>query len=141
MRSSPTPSVATSRILIVDDDADNREILEMVLEREGFVIVCAGTGGEACALVTQDPPHLILLDLMMPDMTGYAVVALLKGNPTTRDIPIVMLSAMADHPTRLRALRAGATDFITKPVGRAELCARVKAALRPDARDLPQTCT
>jgi CheY-like chemotaxis protein len=118
-----------ARILIVDDEPDNREVLELILAREGFVIRNAASGEEALASVAQQAPDLILLDIMMPAMTGYQVMAKLRGNPATKNIPVIMVSALSDRNSRALALSAGAEDFLAKPVDRAELCARVRKLL------------
>jgi len=118
-----------ARILIVDDERDNREFLEIVLAREGFLITTAASGEEALAAVAQQAPDLILLDLMMPGMNGYEVAAKIKGDLATKDIRIVIVSALDDRNSRTLAQNAGADDFFTKPMGRAEVCERVKALL------------
>jgi DNA-binding response OmpR family regulator len=117
------------RILIVDEDADNRQLLEIVLAREGFLLQTAASGEEALARVAQQPPDLILLDLTMPDMTGYEVLGKLKGDPANKNISVLILTALNDPATRILALSAGADDLLTKPLARLELCARVKSAL------------
>ncbi len=128
--SSTAPVPSWPLVLIVDDDADNRAILEIVLVREGLRVALAQNGHEALLAVEHDPPDLILLDLMMPDMSGYQVAAALKGNVATREIPIIMLTAMGDRATRVRALAVGIVEVLTKPVDRLALCGRVRAALR-----------
>jgi PAS domain S-box-containing protein len=124
------PAAAPSRILIVDDERHNRQLLELMLRAEGFVLLAAASGEEALAMVAQEPPDLILLDIMMPEVDGYRVAEALKGRPTTRNIPIIMVSDLDDRDARMRGLQAGAEDFLTKPVDRAELCVRVRNLLR-----------
>ena len=119
------------RILVVDDRRDNIEVLEIVLEAEGFLILTATSGGEALASVAEQPPDLILLDVMMPGMDGFQVAAEIKGNPATRSIPILMVTALSGGLVRTRALSAGAEDLLNKPFGSAELCARVRDLLYP----------
>ncbi|MEO6423144.1 MAG: EAL domain-containing protein [Candidatus Nitrotoga sp.] len=117
-------------ILIVDDEPKNRRLLEVLLKPEGYLTVMAGNGEEALAMVDEIPPDLILLDVMMPGMDGYEVAVKLKANPATRNIPIIMLSALGDHDSKLTGLKAGAEDFLTKPIDRAELWVRVRNLLR-----------
>jgi len=127
-----TPDVAyyPARVLIVDDERHNRQLLEAMLAPEGILTRVASTGEEALVMVDQQPPDLILLDVMMPGMDGYQVATMLRGNLTTTSIPIIMVTALDDRRARMRGLNAGAEDFLTKPVDRAELCARVKNLLR-----------
>jgi PAS domain S-box-containing protein len=129
---NPTPDIAdhTARILIVDDERHNRQLLEVMLAPEGFLLQTAASGEEALAMVAQQPPDLILLDIMMPGMDGYQVAGRVKGNLATRNIPIIMVTAVDDRNARVLGLSAGAEDFLTKPVSRAELCIRVRHLLR-----------
>lgn len=123
-------TVLQPSILIVDDEPQNRRLLEALLHPEGFVTRTASSGPEALASVEEDPPDLILLDVMMPVMDGHQVAALLKADPATRSIPIIMVTAQTDRAARLAGLEAGAEDFLTKPVDRAELWLRVRNHLR-----------
>jgi len=129
---SPRPDVADHppRILIVDDERPNRELLKVMLTPEGFLPLTAASGEDALAMVAQQPPDLILLDIMMPGMDGYQVAAKLKGDLSTRNIPVIMVTALDDRNARMLGLSAGAEDFLTKPVDRAELCVRVRNLLR-----------
>ncbi len=129
---SPGPDAAENpaRILIVDDKLQNRQLLELMLTPEGFVLLTAASGEEALAIVEQAPPDLILLDVMMPGMDGYQVVGKIKSDPATRSIPVIMLTALDDSNARMLGLNAGAEDFLTKPVDRAELVVRVRSQLR-----------
>ena len=122
-----------ARILIVDDEPHNRELLQLMLKPEGFLLVSAANGEEALALVAQQPPDLILLDVMLPGMDGYAIAGKIKGDSATKNIPVVMLTALNDRNARMLGLSAGADDFLTKPVERAELLVRVKNLLRTKA--------
>ncbi|HEY5023176.1 MAG TPA: response regulator [Gemmatimonadaceae bacterium] len=117
-------------VLIVDDERLNRDLLEVMLKPEGFVLVSAASGEEALSLIARQPPDLILLDVMMPGMDGYEVARRIKGNHGARNIPIIMLTALDGRDTRMHGLNAGAEDFLTKPVDRAELCVRVRNLLR-----------
>jgi DNA-binding response OmpR family regulator len=117
------------RILIVDDERQNRQLLEIMLAPEGFVLLTAASGEEALAMVAQEQPDLILLDVLMPRMDGYQAVARIKGDLATKNIPIIMLTALDEHDARMLVLSAGAEDFLTKPVDRAELSTRVRNLL------------
>jgi CheY-like chemotaxis protein len=117
------------RILIVDDDARNIRVMAAMLSAEGYITLSAGSGQDAVQVAKTEHPDLILLDVMMPDMNGFEVVEKLKALPATRDIPIVMVTALDDRESRLYALQAGADEFISKPVDRTELSVRVKNIL------------
>ncbi len=122
------PSNAT--ILIVDDELPNRALLEAMLCPEGYLTRSAANGKQALAMIEQQAPDLVLLDFMMPGMDGNEVVRILKGNPTTASIPIIMVTAQTDRAARLAGLDAGAEEFLTKPVDLAELLLRVRNLLR-----------
>ncbi len=128
------PTTETSQqpacVLIVDDERHNRELLEVMLKPEGFVLLSAANGEEALALVARQPPDLILLDVMMPGMNGYEITARIKNDFATKNIPVIMLTALDDRNARMLGLSAGAEDFLTKPVDRAELSVRVRNLLR-----------
>ena len=129
---NPSSDVGASPgcILIVDDERHNRELLEVMLKPEGFLLLSAATGEEALAIVVRQPPDLILLDVMMPGMDGYEVAGRIKNDPSTKGIPVIMLTALDDRNARMLGLNAGAEDFLTKPVDRAELSVRVRNLLR-----------
>src|ERR1700685_874243 len=101
-----------------------------MLAPEGFVLQTATSGEETLILVEQQRPDLILLDVMMPGMDGYEVTRRIKDNPATKSIPIIMITAMNDRKAMLLGLTAGAEDFLSKPVDRAELKMRVRNLLR-----------
>jgi signal transduction histidine kinase len=128
----PTTHVADvpPRILIVDDERRNAELLKVMLTPEGYTLLTATNGEDALGLLAEQKPDLILLDVMMPGMDGYQVVGKIKENPATRNIPVIMLTALDDRNARMVGLNAGAEDFLTKPVDRAELCVRVRNLLR-----------
>jgi two-component system, sensor histidine kinase and response regulator len=119
-----------ARVLIVDDDRHNRELLESKLASEGFVLQTAASGEEALVSVAHDPPDLILLDIMMPGMDGYQVVRTIKSNPSTKNVMVILITAFDDRAAGIRGLSAGAEDFVTEPVDRDELSARVRNLLR-----------
>jgi sigma-B regulation protein RsbU (phosphoserine phosphatase) len=118
------------RILIVDDIPLNVELLEYVLRAEGFRTLSAGNGVTAVALSREDRPDLILLDVMMPDESGFETCAKLKSDPLTADIPIIFVSALDDVESKVRALKAGGVDYVSKPVHSEEVLARVRVHLR-----------
>jgi CheY-like chemotaxis protein len=122
---------------VVDDERDNRELLEIVLRWEDFVVTTASTGEQALAMIAELAPDLVLLDIMMPGMTGYEVVARLKADLATRHIPVIILTALADTDARGLAMRAGADDFLAKPITRGELLAKVRSVLQGAAVPLP----
>jgi putative two-component system response regulator len=118
------------RVLVVDDEARSVKRIESLLKPEGYVIDVAARGDVALEMVHQSRPDIILLDVMMPGMDGLEVASRLKANAHTRSIPIIMLTTLDDRASRLSALNAGAEDFLTKPVDRAELWVRVRNLLR-----------
>ncbi|MEO8358904.1 MAG: response regulator [Vicinamibacteria bacterium] len=117
-------------VLIVDDDVQNHRPLEAVLRAGGFLTRTAKNGIEALASVKSQPPDLVLLDFNMPGMDGLEVARTLKADPTTSAIPIIMVTGQSDRSVRLACLDAGAEDFVSKPVDRAELWLRVRNLLR-----------
>ena len=120
----------TATVLIVDDEPQNRRLLEAMLRPEGYATITASSGAEALAAVARSAPDLILLDVMMPDMDGHQVTRALKGHADTSNIPIILVTAQSDRDARLAGLNAGAEDFLSKPVDRAELWLRVRNLLR-----------
>ncbi len=120
----------SARLLIVDDEAHDRQLMEVMLAPEGFTLQSAAGGDEALALIASAPPDLILLDVLMPGTDGCQVAEWVKGNPATKNIPIIMISADVDRRARMLGLGAGAEDYLSKPVDRAELCVRVRNLLR-----------
>ncbi|HMG12333.1 MAG TPA: ATP-binding protein [Gemmatimonadaceae bacterium] len=120
----------TASVLIVDDEPRNRDLLTIMLTPEGLDLSTAASGEEALAMVAAHPPDLILLDVMMPGMDGYEVALRLKSNKSTKSIPIIMVTALDDLKARVLGLGAGAEDFLTKPLDRAELQVRVRNLLR-----------
>ena len=123
-------NIRAPSILIVDDEALNRRLLAVLLQPEGYSTSSAASGEEALQSVTDNAPDLILLDIMMPGMDGYKVANILKANPSTSNIPIIMITAQMERSARLAGLDAGAEEFLTKPVDRTELWLRVRNLLR-----------
>jgi PAS domain S-box-containing protein len=123
-------ATATATILIVDDEPQNRKLLEALLRPQGYRTACAASGEEAMAMIAKQAPDLIVLDIMMPDMDGYQVTDRLKADPATAHIPIIAVSALAERGARILALEAGAEEFLCKPIDRAELWLRVRNLLR-----------
>jgi len=119
-----------ARVLIVDDELRNRRLLEAMLVPDGFHLFTAETGEDALAVVEREAVDLILLDVMMPGMDGYEVARRFNDAAATKNIPIIIVSALDTHEARMRGLLAGAEDFLTKPVNHAELRVRVRNLLR-----------
>jgi PAS domain S-box-containing protein len=126
----PVASQPAPAILVVDDEPANCKLLELLLRHEGYEPRCVANGEEALTTVAARPPDLILLDVMMPGVDGYQVARTLKANPATSTIPIIMVTAHNDPSARLAGLEAGAEDFLSKPIDRAELRLRVRNLLR-----------
>jgi class 3 adenylate cyclase len=122
-------AVQPSRILVVDDNASNRDLLARRLERQGHTIFQAEDGTAALALVEKESLDLILLDLMMPGISGYDVLASLKANPRHREIPVIMISALNELDSVVRCIEAGADDYLAKPFDPTLLRARVGSSL------------
>ena len=119
-----------SKILIVDDEPLNVKLLAAMIPSEQYDTVLACSGEEALKIVTDVPPDLILLDIMMPGLTGYEITRILKSDPESQDIPIVLVTAFGGTDSEIKGLEAGADEFLNKPVNKTELLARVKSLLR-----------
>ena len=120
----------TPCVLIVEDEGAQREVLKYNLEAEGFEVVMAENGDEALLLVAEEDPDLIVLDWMLPNVSGIEICRRIKADPATRPIPIVMLSARGDEVDRVRGLETGADDYVVKPYSVVELMARLRTQLR-----------
>ena len=120
----------SARILVVDDQAANVRLLEARLQAEYFDVCTASDGFEAIEVARNQQPDLILLDVMMPRMDGYETCGKLKADPSTRHIPVVMVTALDQREDRIRGLESGADDFLTKPIDDVALFARVRSLLR-----------
>jgi len=118
-----------SKILVVDDTVQNRRLMEAVLTPLGHTVSGAESGAEALEMIAADPPDLVLLDVVMPEMDGYAVCRALRSNPDTQMLPIIMLTSSGDQD-KVGAIDAGADDFIARPFDQNELIARVRSLLR-----------
>jgi DNA-binding response OmpR family regulator len=118
------------KILVVDDEPINLEFFEVMLSKLGFTVEKAEDGVEALDKVKRFFPDLVILDVIMPRMSGWEVIKVLKGDPKYRDIPIVMLSALDDVKEKVEGFELGIEDYITKPFNFSEVLARIRAALR-----------
>ncbi len=126
--SAPLPP---SKVLVVDDNLQNLELLEAYLEELPEVTTLRATNGmQALEKVAVDKPDLILLDIMMPKMSGFEVCKKIKSDPATKDIPVIMVTALNEVGDVERGVEVGTNDFLTKPVNRMDLIARVKCLLR-----------
>ncbi len=123
-------SAAQPKVLVVDDDQAQREVLAYNLEAEGFAVAKAGSGDDALVLVEEETPDIIVLDWMLPGVSGIEICRRLKSRRDTRAVPIIMLSARSEEVDRVRGLETGADDYVVKPFSVVELMARVRAQLR-----------
>lgn len=154
---SDLADLADAAILLVDDNVQNLELMQAYLESLPCRIRTALDGLEAIRSINQDPPDLMLLDVMMPRMSGFELCQKIKANPATRDIVVIMVTALHEVGDFERAVECGTDDFLTKPVNKLELLTRVRSLLRvrllkrrldqvmslrqrvaPDERDRPQ---
>ncbi|WP_099823441.1 phosphate regulon transcriptional regulator PhoB [Oceaniglobus indicus] len=117
-------------VLVVEDEAAQREVLCYNLEAEGFSVAYADTGDAALQLIAETPPDLVVLDWMLPGVSGIEICRRLKIRPETRALPIIMLSARGEEVDRVRGLETGADDYVVKPFSVVELMARVRTQLR-----------
>jgi len=121
------------KILVVDDEERNLRLMTAMLEPQGYAVVLARDGAEALQKARMDLPDVVLLDIMMPGTDGFEVAKQLKHGEETRDVPIIMVTALNEVDDRVKALEVGADDFLTKPVDKTELKARVRSSLKVKA--------
>ncbi len=117
------------QILIVDDIPKNLQVIGTILREKGFLFSVARSGSQALEIIEQNPPDLILLDIMMDDMDGFETCRRLKKNPATKGIPIIFLTALSDTASKVEGFNLGAVDFVTKPFQPEEVLARVETHL------------
>ena len=117
------------RVIIVDDVARNIQLIGTMLRSEGYVISAATSGAEALESIKMNPPDLVLMDIMMPDMDGFETCQILKREPESKKIPVIFLSALQEDADKVRAFDSGGVDYVTKPIQPGELIARVKTHL------------
>jgi two-component system response regulator MprA len=123
-------NLTTAPVLVIDDEESIIDLIKLGLKYEGFEVVAADSGEEGIAAAQRTNPVFIILDWMLPDMDGLEVCRLLRSNPTTRDIPILLLTAKGEVVNRVEGLNTGADDYLTKPFNFEELVARIRAILR-----------
>lgn len=122
--------MSMTKILIVEDEASIAALLEYNLSKEGFAVVTSGDGEEALIKVEEERPDVVILDWMLPNVSGIEVCRRLRSKNQTRNIPIIMLTARAEEGDKVRGFETGADDYLVKPFSMAELTARVRAVLR-----------
>jgi two-component system phosphate regulon response regulator PhoB len=123
------------KVLVVEDDEDILELVRYNLAKEGYQVTCAGSGEEALDRVRSKRPDLVVLDLMLPGIDGLEVCKLLKKDPKTEHVPVVMLTAKGEEADVVAGLELGADDYVTKPFSPRVLIARIRAVLRRKAKE------
>jgi two-component system cell cycle response regulator len=117
-------------VMIIEDHPDQRELLEIVLQKEGYRVVTAGNGAEALEKLEKEPAHVILSDVMMPKMDGFELMRKIRSNPQFKNLYIILITARIQERDRVQGLDLGADDYITKPFSFSELLARVRVGTR-----------
>jgi putative two-component system response regulator len=128
MKAGPAPQ--TGKVLIVDDVSANVDLLKTLLTREGYTVVTASDGEQALEMVAREHPDLVLMDVLMPKLSGYEVCERIKQNKATRLTPVVLITALQQTGDRIQGINAGADDFLSKPLNGHELKARVRSLVR-----------
>ncbi len=120
-----------ARILVVDDDQDTLKLLRLILESSGLMPVLTENGREALLAIREQPPDLVLCDILMPELDGYETLVAIRADPATQALPVLMLSALGQEQDVQRALEAGANGYIVKPFSLRRLLAAISEHLRP----------
>jgi putative two-component system response regulator len=127
---SQSHRLVTGTILVADDEAANRELLDEFLSAQGFTVITASDGASALESLANNQTDLVLLDVMMPKLSGFEVCEKIKNTPETELIPVVLITALSDKDDRLQGIKVGADDFLTRPVDLSELLARARSLLK-----------
>ena len=130
-------SVPAPRVLVVDDEPDIVALVVYHLARAGYRVSSAATGPDAVAVAKRERPALVVLDLMLPGMSGFEVLEAIRADAATQDVAVLLLTARKDEPDRIRGLSLGADDYLTKPFSPQELVLRVQAILRRMSKGAP----
>ena len=124
------------KVLVVEDDPDARKVLSLVLKLDGFAVASVADGHEAIAYLEQNRPNLILLDVIMPEVDGYEVCRWIRNNPSTVDLPVVMLSGKNDEDSIKRGYEVGADDYLPKPIKPSTLTKRLRSVILKHSRQV-----